>query len=249
MDNVEQQLTKKERREARRQEKLQKRDTEERRQRIRRAIIWVVVLLVIGGGIAGIVSLARRAPAQDTSSGGVIAPLAQDDWVKGGREAKIVLIEYSDFQCPACKTYHPLLKKLTEEFGDKIAFVYRFFPLRQIHKNADLASQAAQAAGLQGKFWEMHDLIFDHQRDWAEVPKADVFFIGYAESLALDMNKFKNDIDSEAVKKRVDGDYQGGIDAGINSTPTFYLNGKKMQNPRSYEEFSKIISDAIAASP
>ncbi len=156
-----------------------------------------------------------------------------------------VLIEYSDFQCPACGVYYPIIKALQQEFGESIVFVYRHFPLRQIHANADLAARSAEAAGKQGKFWEMHDMIFENQKDWASQSNAKKSMIEYAQSLNLDAERFKTDLDSKEVKEKVNNDYLSGIQAKVNAVPTFFLNGTKLQNPESYEEFKKLLEEAI----
>ncbi len=178
-----------------------------------------------------------------------VAAIDERDWIKGNKESPIVLIEYSDFQCVACANYYPLLKELASEFGDDVAFVYRHFPLRQIFPNAQIAGQAAEAAGKQGKFWEMHDMIFEGQRNWSRQRQgqAEETFASYAAALNLDIEQFKRDIHSKSVEDKVNSDYQSGVRAGVNSTPIFFLNGKRIQNPRSYEEFRKLIQAAIDA--
>ncbi|MEK7568190.1 MAG: thioredoxin domain-containing protein [Patescibacteria group bacterium] len=187
--------------------------------------------------------------AKDGNSGGnvnlpvpLIDAVSQLDYSKGNREAAVILVEYSDFQCPACAAYYPLVKQLSEEFGDKAVFVYRHFPLSQ-HQNAEFAAIAAEAAGRQGKFWEMHDLIFNNQNEWAKSAKWSVedIFIKYAEKLNLDLEKFKADLDLKEIKQKVSKDLESGVNAKVNGTPTFFLNGKKLSTPRSYEEFKEII--------
>ena len=120
-------------------------------------------------------------------------------------------------------------------------------PLRQIHPNAQLAAQAAEAVGKQEKFWEMHDMIFENQRTWSNQMRgqAEETFVSYASALNIDIEQFKTDMDSEEVKDKVNNDYQSGIRARVNSTPTFFLNGERIQNPRSYEEFRNIINQAL----
>jgi protein-disulfide isomerase len=172
--------------------------------------------------------------------------VAASDQTKGNSESKVLLVEYSDFQCPACGRYYPLLKQLNQELGDQIQFVYRHFPLKQTHKNAEPAAFAAEAAGKQGKFWEMHDLIFEGQKDWSEKRNAKETFAEYAQSLNLDMERFKTDVESKEIKNKVRNDYSSGIKAGVNSTPTLFLNGKKLQNPRGYEELKQLVEEAMA---
>ena len=123
--------------------------------------------------------------------------------------------------------------------------MYRHFPLRNIHPNADLAARAAEAAGRQGKFWEMHDLIFEHQKEWADQKDARELFVQYAQSLNLDIEQFWVDVDSSEIKDKIDIDSKSGLNFEVNATPTFFLNGEKLQNPRNYEEFKSLIQAAI----
>lgn len=165
------------------------------------------------------------------------------DQVKGERDAKTTLIEYSDFQCPACRAYWPLVKQAAQEFPDQIAIVYRHFPLAQ-HKNAKGAAQASEAAARQGKFWEMHNLLFENQKEWEQKPNPQELFEKYAQDAGLDLEKFKSDLASREIEEKVQTDYRSGLAASVNSTPTFFLNGQKLETPKSYEEFKKIIEDA-----
>jgi len=204
------------------------------------SISIILLVLVLGVGVVYLGSKTKR-PTGDLAAG---MSVNASDHVKSSSTASTVLIEYSDFQCPACGSFYPILKELAARHETEMLFVYRHFPLTQIHKHAKPAAQAAEAAALQGKFWEMHNLIFDNQSAWSSLPAARETFIGYAKDLGLDLAKFQADMDSEAVSAKVDGDFRGGVDAGINSTPSFFLNGKRIQNPRSLDEFEKLISTA-----
>ncbi len=241
MDEQNQQVSPKESIETRRQEKLARQMRMERMKTARQVAIWVLVAVFIGVVVWGIVKNTTSTPSEPSALSGV----SSSDWIKGNNESNVVLVEYSDFQCPACGAYHPVVKQLVREFGNDVAFVYRHFPLRQIHPNADLSARAAEAAGAQGKFWEMHDLLFENQKEWSDQKNAVDNFVKYAESLGLNGEQFKSDIDSKEVKQKVNEDYNGGTLLKISGTPTFFLNGKKLQNPRNYEEFQSIIKRAI----
>lgn len=245
MENENLKLSKKERWEARKQERTDAASGLRRKRLIKRILLWAIALTALGGSVLGLALIVMNSESLN-KPGDLTIPVSGADWSKGPAEAQAVLVEYSDFQCPACKSYHPLLKQLNEEFPGKIKFVYRHFPLSQIHQNAQLAAYAAEAAGLQGKFWEMHDLIFDGQEKWSIETARDAAndFIHYAESLDLDSGKLASDMDLSEIKQKVDLSYAGGSSAGVNSTPTFFLNGKKIPNPRTYDEFKKII-DAV----
>ena len=139
------------------------------------------------------------------------------------------------------------MRKVRTDYAGKIAFVYRHFPLSQ-HKNAKITAYASEAAGKQGKFWEMHDMIYDDQNAWANLSndKARDVLIKYAETIGLDLKLFAEHIDSGEIKDKVQADSDGGLKAGVNATPTFILDGKKIQ-PRSYDEFKSFIEQELAA--
>lgn len=237
------QLTKKERRELKHQQKKQARKKQQRQKLFKHIMIWAIALI----GIAAIgFTILKSNPGSSSSQPALpIDAIADSDQVQGHNQAKVLLIEYSDFQCPACRGYSFILEQLNQEFNNQIQFVYRHFPLSQIHRNAEPAAFAAEAAGRQGKFWEMHDLIFESQEDWSQERNTKETFINYAQSLNLDIQKFQSDIQSKEVQDKVRHDYRSGVQAGVNSTPTLFLNGKKLQNPGSYDEFKNIIQQAI----
>lgn len=171
--------------------------------------------------------------------------LNKTDHVRGNPDAAVTLIEYGDFECPACAQYHTLLQELEEKFDEDVAFVFRHFPLTSIHANAELASRAAEAAGKQDKFWEMHDMLYEKQTQWASNTDARNIFIGYAEELGLNTDTFKEDLNSKEVKNTVNTQRNSGTAAKVNATPTFFLNGSKIQNPASVAEFETLLNAAI----
>ncbi len=149
--------------------------------------------------------------------------VAADSVSKGATESATYLVEFSDFQCPSCKAVAPLVDALVAQYGDQLRFVYRHFPLDQ-HPFAEISARAAEAAGMQGKFWEMHALLFENQERLSEDVINEL-----AQSLALDMDQFALDLDSAQLKDKVQRDRSLGLRLGVNSTPTFFLNGKKLQ--------------------
>lgn len=200
-------------------------------------ITGFIIIIIAIIFLLGVWQLTAPAGPKPTASQLKLSP---NDWVKGNKKAPAILIEYSDFQCPACAAYQPIVKKIAETYRDKIAFVYRHFPLPQ-HQNAGKAAFAAEAAGRQGKFWEMHDLIFTKQKDWSEHKKAAELFREYAQSLKLNLKQYDADIKSVAIKAKVESDLRSGAKADIKGTPTFFLNGEILDNPGSFEEFKKAI--------
>ncbi len=240
--NTEQPLTKKQRRELRKQEKQDQRNKEARKKTTGRIVMWVVLVLVIGGVVYGLTQLG----SSDSTQPILVDEVSTQDHVKGNPDANVILIEYSDFQCPACRTYYSLVDQIAADYADQIELVYRNFPLRTLHPNAQIGAQAAEAAGLQDKFWEMYEQLFANQNEWAEQSDPTDMFATYAETIGLDVDQFKTDLTSTTVTDKVDADYRSGIAANVNATPTFFLNGVKMNNPRSLDEFKSAIDEALA---
>ena len=153
------------------------------------------------------------------------------DHVFGNPDAKVTLLEYGDFQCPTCKSVHEPLKTVTEKYADQVAFVYRNFPITAIHPNALAAAAAAEAAGLQGKYWEMHNRLYEDQASWSNLPvnERTDFFVGYARELGLNEAEFREDIASEAVSQKIRFDQALGAKVGVDGTPAVYLNDTKLE--------------------
>ena len=162
----------------------------------------------------------------------------------GSSSAKVVLVEFGDFQCPACAQAHPITKQFIEEYGDKLQFVFRNFPL-PLHKNAVVAAQAAEAAGDQGKYWEMYDMLYVNQDAWSESNDALKIFTTYAEQLGLDVAKFRDTISKKKHIDKINADTDDGIKLGVNSTPTFFINGEKQSGGINYSVFKEKIDAAL----
>lgn len=193
-------------------------------------IATLVVIATIAVGV--LISFSSDSGKKKTSSKtDTKAELIREGaYYKGNKDAKVVIVEFSDFQCPACKLSEPELKKITDYYGDKIVFYYRHFPLAQ-HPFSDEAAEAAEAAGIQGKFWEMHDLIFENQ----EKLTADSFE-SFAQQLGLDLSRYKSDTGSAEIKSLIKGDTATGKNLGVSGTPTFFLNGVKTE-ARTFDEW------------
>jgi protein-disulfide isomerase len=204
------------------------------------AIIAVVIIGMVG--IFALTSNKTSAP-----SGGNNSSTSGSNHVVGAGKKNVTLIEYGDLQCPACKSYYPLVKEIKNTYGDDIKFQFKHFPLVQIHRHAMIAARAAEAAGNQGKFWEMHDLMYENQDTWSPSQDPTSTFEGYASQLGLKLDQFKTDMTSEAVASAINADIKAGQALKANSTPTFVINGKKVEkNPQSLDEFKKLIDDAGA---
>lgn len=197
-------------------------------------IIGTIVILGIG-----IALLSRPTAGVDSS----VLVRADSNKISTS-SATVTLVEFSDFQCPACAIYYQMVKNIIDEFKGSMTFVYRNYPLTDLHPNARLAAQAAETAGLQGKYWEMYNLLFTKQNEWSASTTARDIFAQYAESLGINVDQFKKDIDSDAVKNRVAADIADGNALGINATPTFFLNNRKIENPANLSDFEVLIKNA-----
>src|SRR5881397_1844334 len=143
------------------------------------------------------------------------------DHIQGDPKAILTLVEYGDYQCPFCGAAYPEVKKVQKELGSELRFVFRNFPLTNIHEHAMNAAETAEAASAQGKFWPMHDFLYEHQATLGDTNVA----LGYARKLNLDTQKFEREIAQHAYQKRIKDDFMSGVKSGVNGTPTFYING------------------------
>jgi protein-disulfide isomerase len=165
-------------------------------------------------------------------SGGQLAPPVNDsDHVDGPGDAPVTLVEYGDYECPYCGMAYPVVKAVQRSLGSQLRFVFRNFPLAEIHPHARHAAQAAEAAAAQGKFWEMHDAIFEHQHHLEDDELA-----GYAESLGLDGSRVRRELEEGTWAKRVSADFRSGVRSGVNATPTFFINGERYDGSWESEE-------------
>ncbi len=197
-------------------------------------IIGIIVLVLIGASI-----IYSNRVGDDNNIGVDISKT----YIKGNPDAPVTLVEYSDFQCPACAAFQPVLADVMNQFGNDIKFEYKHFPL-PMHPLALPAARAVEAAGQQGKFYEFHDMLFEEQKTWTKSPNPNALFVQYAEELGLDVKKFRQHMDASLLSDKIKADKKAGEDLGITGTPTFYLNGEKM-TINSYEEFYQQIASAI----
>jgi protein-disulfide isomerase len=211
----------------------------------KRVFLWTAVIIGIAAIIFGVSRLAQEKTEVGVLSSDV-ATVTERDQVKGQPLARTTLIEYSDLQCPACRAYYPVVKKLADDFRGKIRIVYRHYPLTKLHRNAYMAALAAEAAAKQGKFWEMHDLLFERQEQWSGSSDVKKVFIEYAKEMGLNAEQFAKDIDSSDVSSKVDTDIASGNKGQVKATPTFFLNGTQLSTPNSYDNFKKIIEQELA---
>lgn len=217
---------------------------------------WIIFAVITVGFLGGLVFLNQKdkIDVSKVDHAKIISASAASgniaDHVFGSRDQKVVLIEYGDFQCPACASAFPVLKEVKEKFKDDLTFIFRNNPLTAIHPNARVGAAAAEAAGLQGKFWEMHDLLFQNQNAWsqASVDKRTGLFEGYAKMIGIkDLNKFKSDLGSKEVTAKIDFDLALGKKVPVQGTPTITLNGEKVEAETwsSVAKMTEAVEDAI----
>jgi len=170
-------------------------------------------------------------------------PISAEDHLQGDLDAEVNLVEYGDYQCPSCGAAYPIVKRLQKHYGKRLLFVFRNFPLSQMHLQAEPAAEAAEFAAAHGKFWEMHDLLYENQENLGEE-----LFKTLADELKLPSDKLLNAVAEQTYQARIRADFAGGIRSGVNGTPTFYINGQRNNGPFDYDFLRQQIDDALARS-
>lgn len=214
---------------------------------MKRLLPFIIILGVLGVAVGGVVYMTRSnsSGGGSSASGGNSAPQAKPSpaptlgpvkpgvpgadppHTAGPATAPVRIEEFGDFECPPCGAFHPILKQMRQEYGDKLFITFREYPLA-IHDHAIPAASAAEAAGMQGKFWEMHALIFEHQNDWKLAFDVRPIFEGYAKQIGLDVERFKRDSTSDRVEQRIFLDGKRARSLGVNSTPTVFINDREV---------------------
>ena len=169
-------------------------------------------------------------------------PVSERDHAQGPADAPVTLVEYGDYECPYCGRAYPIVKQVQAWLGAQLRFVFRNFPLRELHPHAQHAAEAAEAAGAQGRFWDMHDHIFEHQR-----ALSDRHLHEYAAVLGLDEERFDRELTSHTHAPRVREDFSSGVRSGVNGTPTFFINGVRHERPWDAESLLAALEEAIGA--
>lgn len=212
-------------------------------------ILIAIALVVVVGGVL----LAIYANPQPQDPGAVVdsqSLIRDNSHMSGKASAKVNVVEFGDFQCPACGAAHPIFKQVMDAYKDnpEVNFVFRNFPLDSIHPNAHIGAEAAEAAGAQGKYWEMNNLLYEKQSEWSTNPDPIEILVGYAKGLGLNVDTFRQAVSQRLYANIIKADYTDGEKAGVNSTPTFFINGVKEAQILSLEEFKQKI-DAELAKP
>jgi len=214
----------------------------------RRFASILAVLFVV---IIGLVVINKNSSNSSNGSKGNQSPVTNHTF--GDNKKGVTLVEYGDYECPICEAYYQPLKQVTEQYKTDIHFQFRNLPLSSIHRNAFAAARASEAAAKQNKYWEMHDLLYENQSDWAESTAPQTIFNGYAKQLGLNTDKFKQDYSSQAVNDAINADIAAFNKTGQEmATPTFFLNGRYLSNgnfsdPRTGQPSAEKISAVIKA--
>ena len=186
-------------------------------------LIGVVLLAAVGAG-----AWYLRSGRESVGTVAQGEPGARPERALGAENAPVTLEEFGDYQCPPCAQIYPEVERVREEFGGRVRLVFRHYPLTRIHPHALLAAHAAESAGLQGKFWEMHRLLYENQTAWSNTPDPRPAFDAYARRLGLDAERFRRDLGGADADARLVADVGRARSVGVESTPTFFVNGRKL---------------------
>jgi len=223
---------------------------------MKRLLPFVIIAMVLGAGLLTArylltpttTEVPRPTPVPDASPSATVANPgesgAEPPWTFGNPSAPVTLEEFGDFECPPCGMLHPVLKEYARQYGpSKLRIIFRELPLVPTHQHALAAARSAEAAGMQGKFWEMHDMIYETQKDWHEAFDTRPIFEGYATKIGLDLEKFRKDISSDAAEQRIFLDGKRAHSLGVKGTPTVFLNGREVPFESLAPEKLKVLID------
>lgn len=203
------------------------------------AVVVAIVIVLIG------VFVFTNNNKTDGSSGSS-SSTKPSQHIEGEGKDGVTLVEYGDYECPYCGEYYATVKQVQSEYNTQMTFQFRNFPLVSIHQNAFAGARAAEAASMMGKFWQMHDLLYENQNQWAESSDPTTYFDQYAQQLGLNLQTFKTDYASDHANNVINADMAAGNKLGVDATPTFYLDGKEIQVANSQQAFETLINAAIA---
>ena len=204
-----------------------------------------IVIIVLAVAVAGAAAFyfSRQSNEATNTSDSASAPLQKTGGgrFRGPENARITLVEFGDYQCPSCKAYHPVVQELLARYPQQVRLEFHHYPLISIHPNAMAASMAVEAAGEQGKYWEMHDLVFELQDQWSRSPNPEPDFLAMASRLGLNQNSFMQAMRSPQLQDRVLQDVVRAREAQVEAVPTFFIDGKKISVPLSITAFVDIV--------
>lgn len=210
---------------------------------MKRLGLWILAIAALGGMVWDLALLGSTTSTKPTTSIASEDAVSSTDWITGNQMATHTLVEYGDFQCPACASYYTVVTGLMQKYDTQLRLVFRNFPL-PIHQHSQISAQAAGAAGKQGKFWEMYALLYEGQSTWSVLDNPQPIFDGYAKNLGLDVAQFDKDINAADVAEKIARDLASGDRAGVDGTPNFFLDGKKLNN-QSYGDLEQSIKNLL----
>ncbi len=208
----------------------------------------IVLAVAVAAGAATFLSRQPDQPAAPTSPDSATSPAYKNSGggqFRGPAAAKVTLVEFGDYQCPSCGAYHPVVNELLTRYPKDLRLEFHHYPLISIHPNAMAAAMAVEAAGEQGRYWEMHDLIFEYQPVWAQHPNPEPDFLALASRIGLNQNAFMQAMRSPALQNRILQDVTRAQDANVEAVPTFFIDGKQVHVALSIDEFVKVIDEHL----
>jgi protein-disulfide isomerase len=203
----------------------------------------IVILLAVGVAAGAAVFLSRGNSDQPVANSSTPShvDIKAGTHIRGPQNAQLTLVEFGDYECPSCGFWHPFVKEILARYPDKLRLDFHHYPLVGVHPNAMAAALAAEAAGEQGKYWEMHDALYEHQREWGESPNPKPIFLNLASRIGLDLNRFEQSLASPALQSRILQDVSKAQDLHVEATPTFFLNGEQIHPKLSMEDLVQLI--------
>jgi protein-disulfide isomerase len=204
----------------------------------------IVIILAVGVAAGAAVYLSRGTEEPTDSKAPLHADIKGGGQIRGpleGGEAQVTLVEFGDYQCPSCGAYHPFVKEILNRYPKQLRLEFHHYPLISLHPNAMAAAMAAEAAGEQGRYWEMHDALFEYQGQWSNTPNAEAVFLALASRIGLDSNAFMRAMRSPELQQRILKDVERAQVAKVEAVPTFFINGEQQHIKLSMDEFVQTI--------
>jgi protein-disulfide isomerase len=208
-------------------------------QRLFRPVIVIIIALGVAAGAAVLLSRSADQPKENTATSGHVE--IKGGHIRGPEKAQLTLVEFGDYECPSCGAYHPFLKEILSRYPDKLRLEFHHYPLISVHPNAMIGAMAAEAAGEQGHYWEMHDALYEHQPEWGESRNPEPVLINLAGHIGLDVNKFMQSLRSPALQDRVLQDVTRARELQLNETPSFLIDGQRVHIKLSTEDFVQVV--------
>jgi len=206
--------------------------------------IGLVTLLIVVGAVFFFGGKSQTKEAEKVTPDKAKLLVRKDSHKIESKGAKVTITEFGDFQCPACGAAYPVVEKILQDYKGKVTFVFRQYPL-PVHENAHTAAEAAEAAGAQGKFFDMYNALYSNQKDWGESKNAMDYFKKYADAMGLDMDKFVSDVEGKKYAAKIQADQNDGDAVGITATPTFFINDEMIVGGLPYDQFKEKLDAAL----